>query len=124
MDDQVFLFPLEDYDRSGTMEERFYAFHEANPHVFEALFRLARAARRDGWKVTSINLFFERLRWDWAVRTKGEDYKLNNNYRAFYARAIMKTDPALNGLFRTREQKEEFEPDMERIRAAIRNGGV
>ncbi|CAB4180862.1 hypothetical protein UFOVP1056_1 [uncultured Caudovirales phage] len=43
------------------------------------------------------------LRWETAMSTTGDDFKLNNNYRSRYARLIMATCPDLTDVFDTRE---------------------
>jgi hypothetical protein len=85
--------------------DRFRRFHEANPHVYRELVRLARALKVRGFGHAGMKSLFEQLRWQWAWRTKGQErYKLNNNYTAHYARLIMKREPDLEGFFRTRER--------------------
>lgn len=83
---------------------QFRLFHERNPGVYQALRELALAAKADGWRRGSINLLFERLRWLYAVQTKGSKYKLNNNWRAFYARMLMDNEPTLQDWFDVRTQ--------------------
>lgn len=94
----------------GPLEEQFRQFHALNPHVYEALVKLSRWCKTDGWRKGSINLLFERLRWEYAVQTHGDDYRLNNNYRAFYARLLMHDCPDLEGFFDVRAQEFEFDP--------------
>jgi len=112
IDGQLALFDLLPISKGGTLTERFIAFHNANPHIFRALHQLASATRRDGWRHGSIALYYERLRWSWAVRTNGGDYKLANAHRAFYARALMAYDPQLVGFFRLSAQDEPYTPDL------------
>lgn len=112
LDGQLALFDLVQPPKGGTNAERFVAFHAANPHIFAALYTIAAAARRSGWRRGSIALYYERLRWSWAVRTNGGDYKLANAHRAFYARALMAYDPALVGFFRLSAQDEPWTPDL------------
>lgn len=115
IDGQLALFDLLPIPKGGTNTERFIAFHNANPHVFAALYQLANAARRGGWKRGSIALYYERIRWSWAVRTCGDDYKLANAHRAFYARALMAYDPQLVGFFRLSSQDEPYTPDLAQL---------
>ena len=96
----------------GSMMERFEAFHALNPHVMRALIRLARWTQNDGWRVCSIKLLFEQLRWQWAVQTQGDVYKLNNNFHAYYARLIMHRHPDLAGFFRIRRQADGYDPAL------------
>lgn len=90
-----------------SIDERFIIFHAQNPHVYEALVKLARIAKEAGCKRIGISLLFEKLRWDYLVSTdRGtERYKLNNVFRSRYARLIMKENPDLNGFITIRELK-------------------
>lgn len=96
------IVPVE--SRGLPLEEQFKAFHEANPGVYDALKRLALEAKQEGWWHGSISLLFERLRWLYAVKTRGSKYKLNNNWRAFYARRLMDNEPQLADWFDIRTQ--------------------
>lgn len=92
--------------RAGqTIEERFSAFHVANPHVYRALRSLALDLRRRGCQRYGMKGLFELLRWQSAISAKGpaEPYKLNNIYTAHYARLLIVSEPALAGFFETRE---------------------
>ena len=90
-----------------SQRDQFLAFHDANPHVLGAVLDLARQMRAAGWERGSIGLIFERIRWLHAVRTRGSKYKLNNNFRAYYARLAMAVDPSLDGWFKLRRQPAE-----------------
>lgn len=84
------------------LTERFAEFHADNPHVYYQLKRLALAQRRAGNDRGSINQLFEVLRWQVSMSTAGDDFKLNNNWRSFYARLLMEQEPELAGFFETR----------------------
>lgn len=80
--------------------ERFLEFHQENPHVYRVLVRLAREwVQTTGRKKLAIKTLFERARWELAVHTNASDFRLNNNYTAFYARMIMANEPDLAGIF-------------------------
>ncbi len=108
---QLQLLPLTarqwDDERPRTIAEQFEAFHQDNPHVYLALVRLAMDLVRRGVRQYSINGLFEILRWQYALQTRGEPYRLNNNYRALYARLLMREVPALDGFFETRARRSE-----------------
>lgn len=89
----------------GSLLARFRSFHAANPEVYVAICDIARDMKELGFETAGIGLIFERLRWLSAIRTRGDDFKLNNSYRAFYARLIMESAPDLVGFFRLREQR-------------------
>lgn len=86
-----------------SIADQFVAFHAHNPHVYTALRQLALGLAATGRRRGSINQLFEVLRYEYALRTKGDEYKLNNNYRALYARMLMKNEPGLIDWFEIRE---------------------
>jgi hypothetical protein len=92
-----------DFDhREDAIDRAFAAFREANPHVERELVRLTRELRARGVERVGMKMLFEVLRWS-ALRTTGEDFRLNNNFTARYARAIMAAHPDLAGVYETRE---------------------
>jgi len=86
----------------------FEAFHLANPAVLCSIFKLVRYIQGQGWKRAGMKDIFERMRWVYRVQTKGDDYTLNNNYTAYYARVVMALDPFSKELFEVRSQKDEY----------------
>jgi len=103
-------FPFEPYPvghvgppDGKTIEEAFLDFHKRNPHVYDELVRLARRAQRRGVSRFGIGAMFEVLRWRYALRTQGDEFKLNNNHRSYYSRLIQHNEPDLEGFFQTRK---------------------
>src|SRR4029434_4625276 len=95
---------LPGFEPAGTFE----AFHRANPEVYALLRDFALEAVRVGRRRhLSIHLLFERLRWYTMIETEGDPYKLNNNWRAGYARLLMRQERELRGLFETRSSRED-----------------
>jgi hypothetical protein len=88
-----------------TLDQQFEQFHAANPHVYDALRRLALDAARRGRRF-GIGMLFEVLRYEYGIRTSDQssEFKLNNNYRSFYSRLLMEREPELDGYFETRTQ--------------------
>ena len=82
---------------------RFWEFHRDNPHVYETLVRLARKARSRGHSKVGIGMLFEVARWEIALETNDQTFRLNNNHRSRYARLIMQREPDLAHIFDTRE---------------------
>lgn len=93
------------FEFDAATERRFEDYHRANPHVFELLKRFALEAKRAGHRRLSINMLFERARWQSMVETTGDPWKLNNSHRAFYSRMLMRDVPELRGFFETRRSK-------------------
>jgi hypothetical protein len=81
----------------------FAAFHAANPDVYAELkdraLRLHAMGRSFG-----IATIYEALRYDRMLETDGDAFKLNNNWRAFYARLLLRDHPELRNTIHTREQ--------------------
>lgn len=85
------------------MATKFEEFHANNPKVYETLVRLARQwVSTTGRHKIGIGALTERTRWEIAIATSDPDFKINNSYRAWYARLIMRQEPDLAGLFELR----------------------
>jgi hypothetical protein len=91
------------FNLDPTTADRFDEFHAANPHVYEALVRLAREwVQRTGRRQLGMKALFERARWDLVLSTTDPDFVLNNDYTPFYSRLIMARESDLSGLFALR----------------------
>lgn len=80
----------------------FEEYHSVNPHVFELILKISRDLIRRGHKRSAIAFIFERIRWLYTIQTVGDEFKLNNNYKPFYARKVMREAPDLDGFFEIR----------------------
>lgn len=93
-----------------SLDQRYAEFASANPHVFDELLRLATARLARGETYISIKALWEELRvsLDLADDGGGEGaYKLNNDFTALYARALIRREPRLDGVIRLRARKGE-----------------
>jgi hypothetical protein len=103
---QLELFPIVAPSYRGlTIAEAFQAFAEANPHVYENLRRLALEHRRARpHEKIGMKYLYERLRWEYKTKTDRpeNEFRLNNNFTAYYARALMLGDRELWDAFETR----------------------
>lgn len=95
-------------------EEAASKFAQDNPTVLVELVDLARQLKRRGHERYSIKGLFEVLRHRRALETQDRfsEFKLNNNYTAYYARMIMSQYPDLRGFFATRGDGEKPELDL------------
>jgi len=94
------------FDPESKLKKDFKKFHRKNPHVYEKLKQLALDLKRKGRDRYTINGLFEVLRWHYAMRTNSDDeFKLNNNHRAYYARELMRNVSELYDFFETRFAK-------------------
>lgn len=89
----------------ATPRQKFEAFHALNGWVYHDLVFLARDYRERGRDKGAIEMLFNIVRWQRGRRTQGDEFKLNNNYKSFYSRLIMATEPDLAGFFNIREQR-------------------
>lgn len=89
-----------------TIDEAFEEFHGNNPHIYRNLRFLAFQAVNAGRKRIGIKFLFERLRWEYCVKSVHDesDYRLNNNFTALYARMLMDAEPCLDGVFEVRQR--------------------
>lgn len=90
--------------KGKTLQERFNAYHEANPTVYSRLVAMARELKGKGVQHYGIAALWEVLRYQ-AITTRDTDgmpFKLSNNHRAYYARLIHLQEPDLAGFFTTR----------------------
>jgi len=99
-----------------SIEERFAAFHAANPHVLEEMLRLARARLARGERRIGVKALWEELRrylFTYAHEVVGvqhgidEDfgYKLNNSYTSHYADKLVEVDPSLDPFIERRKRR-------------------
>lgn len=95
--------------------EKWVEFHYANPQVYYELRSLALKLVAKGHTTGAIGMLFEVVRWNRALRTTDEDFKLNNNYRAYYARLLAINEKKLANFFKLREQRVFF--DVAQVRA-------
>ena len=76
-------------------------FHYDNPGFYVLFCKLAHEALQAGRRRLSANMIFERIRWETTLSPDEDQYKVNNNYRAYYSRLFM-IDKKRPGVFETR----------------------
>jgi hypothetical protein len=91
-------------------EAKFAQYHADHPEIYRTLRRFALEARRAGRDRLSINMLFERVRWETMVGATDDTFKMNNNWRAHYARLLMRQEPELGPeFFETRTSRADTE---------------
>lgn len=93
--------------------EAFKLYDQQNPTVFVAFKQFAEEWRAAGHSHCGAGMIFERIRWETGIRAGRElglpVLKLNNNYRAYYARKLVAEDPEKwRGFFEFREVAEQI----------------
>ena len=93
-------------NRCEEMREQVKAYHKEHPEIFRLFVMYTFQMIDSGKKNYSVSSIWERIRWHKDAGSDGEtQFKINNNYRAFYARAFMERYPLHKGFFHTRKQK-------------------
>jgi hypothetical protein len=86
-----------------TSAERFEAFDEENPDVYRTLRQFAlNYVRATGATRIGVQMIVEKLRYETGIVTRSTDFKINNDFAAYYARKLMALEPDLAGRFETR----------------------
>ena len=84
-----------------------WAWHNKNPHVYELFERFTMGAISKGHTRLSAWLVVNRIRWETTVETSGSDFKISNDYIAYYARLFHAQNPEYDGFFVTKKMKGE-----------------
>lgn len=90
----------------NSIRKAFHVFDSEHPEVFEMFEKFAFEAVQAGTEKLGAAAVWERMRWETAVGQKmggGPIYRLNNNFRAYYARKFMQKHPECGQLFETRK---------------------
>ena len=120
---QLLLMPeIRRIKTTGKLVKNFELFHNENPKIYSIAEEIAVGLKGMGFERSSMKFIFERMRWRYAIQTRGDSYKLNNNYTAFYARVLMRVNPILNGFFSLRNQRSSMDADavvIDRIASKI-----
>lgn len=85
---------------------KFAEFHNAHPWVYSRLKELALDLKHSGVRQYGISGLFETLRYEASLSCRDEEgFKLNNNFRALYARELARDEPELKDFFQFRLRK-------------------
>lgn len=100
---------------NATNKQKFLDFDRDNPKVWIHFKRYAferiNSQLQDGVLIENIkfshSLIIDKIRWDIAIRTKDHNYsfKINNMYKAYYARKFNAKHPKWSHVFDLRELK-------------------
>lgn len=90
---------------TSEQEARFTEFHNANPHIYAEIVKRVESLKLAGVTRIGIAMIFEAMRYDHMVRTQGEPWKLNNTFRAYFVRLLLRERPDFEGLIETRRSR-------------------
>lgn len=101
---QLDLFEITEptYEPHLSLADRAALFFDANPHVIDALERLAQEWFAAGHAKVGTKALWERLRWEVGIHTTDTAPKLNNSYTAFAARRLLARRPEWESRIETR----------------------
>ena len=88
-------------------KQKWWSWHNQNPHVYQMFERFTHRAIDAGLVQSSAWLIINRIRWETALETKGDSFKISNDFIAYYARLFMAYNPEHDGFFRTKKMKDE-----------------
>lgn len=92
----------------------FDQWHADNPAVWKYFQRFSFEALSHGRSKISHWLIINRIRWEVFVITTGRDFKISNDFIAFYARLWRKTYPEHKALFNIKRMiGEPYDPEGE-----------
>lgn len=89
-----------------TQKEQWWLWHKENPEVWEMFERFTFEAIEAGHTRLSPWLIINMIRWETTVRTTGE-FKIKNDYIAYYSRLFMALHPEHDGFFKTKRMKQD-----------------
>lgn len=92
----------------GINNTEFHAYHTTNPDIYDAFVKYTLKAIRRGYEAFSAEFVFNIIRWETKI-TGNDEFKINNNYKAYYSRMFMNEYPEHKGFFRTRKSKADTE---------------
>ena len=88
-------------------KQEWWEWHKRNPHVWEMFERFTQEAIARGVTKMSHWLVINRIRWEVSVSTFGNEFKISNDFIAFYARLWKAKHPAHQDIFNTKKMKGE-----------------
>lgn len=91
--------------RRAERESHFAKFHAENPRVYSMLREMALKLKQTGHDHWGMRNLYEKCRYDLAVQTTETAPVLNDHFAPMYARMLMEREPALVGMFETRERR-------------------
>ena len=90
-------------------KQDWWDWHRMNPNVWRLFEKYAFEAIKSGRENYSAWAVIQRIRWHTTIETQGSDFKISNDYIAFYSRLFHAKHKAYDGFFRTKKLKGEDE---------------
>ena len=90
-----------------SLKRKWWAWHKQNPHVYDLFEKFTLDAISKGHERLSAWLIVNRIRWETTVETRGDDFKISNDFIAYYARLFMHNHPRYEGFFKTKQLRRD-----------------
>lgn len=94
--------------RADQIRKQYLKFHRKNPLVWDLFEKFTLEVIKSGHLHYSADAIIHRVRWETdVVANKKSDFRINNNFVAYYARRFLRKHPKHRGFFRTRTRTSE-----------------
>lgn len=90
-------------EKFKSKKQKWQAWHDQNPHIWSYFAMFTAEAVTAGRSKVSHWLIVNRIRWETSVVTKGNDFKISNDFIAFYARLWNEKYPQYDYIFTTKK---------------------
>jgi len=94
-------FGFKDYPKE--VLGKFKAYHLRNPKVYEEFKRLAFQMKKTGRKKYSAEIIINVMRWHLDLKTTGDVFEINNDFKPLYARLLIYHFPEFTRFFEFRK---------------------
>lgn len=91
--------------------KRFFQYHQDHPEIYKEFKRMAFEMRKVRRKYSHVTIM-ESMRWNKDLEG-GEVFKINNDYKALYARAMIHFHPEFKDFFELRQMKSTHRRSLE-----------
>jgi len=107
--------------QADILTQRFCVYHRNNPGIYVMFKRFAFEAIQSGLDHYSAAGIIERIRWEVAIQTVDENFKISNDHRALYARLFHLDEPQHSEFFHLRKRRsvecpasgQQYKPNLE-----------
>jgi hypothetical protein len=89
------------------IKQKWWDWHKKNPHIWLEFQEQTHELIKSGVKKSSAWLVINKMRWDHAIKTSGDDFKISNDFIAYYARMFRAKNPDHQEFFTIKPLKSE-----------------
>lgn len=82
---------------------KFINYLEEHPQIWQQFEKFALKILASGQTKSSAKLIMERIRWEEEIENKNAEFKISNNFTAYFARCFILKYPEHKGFFEFRE---------------------